>query len=72
MDMGDMGLPAGMGGGNSGAPNIAQETSGNFTLDFDNGKGMMNAVNGTINTHVNMMGMEMKTSSKLSMSLVPN
>jgi hypothetical protein len=72
MDMVDMGLPAGMGGGNSGAPNIAQETSGNFTLDFDNGKGMMNAVNGTINTHVNMMGMEMKTSSKLSMSLVPN
>lgn len=71
MDMGDMDMPAGMGGGKSGIPNIAQETSGNFTLDFDNAKGMMNAVNGTINTNMNMMGMEMKTNSKLSMSLVP-
>jgi hypothetical protein len=35
MDMGDMGIPANMGGGSLGTPNIAKETSGNFTLNFE-------------------------------------
>jgi hypothetical protein len=54
-----------------GTPNIAQEVSGNFTLDFDNNKGMMNAVNGNINSNMNMMGMEIKSKSNLKLTLIP-
>jgi hypothetical protein len=69
--MNDISIPAGMGGDSLGTPNVATETSGNFTLDFDNGKGMMNAVNGSIYTKLNMLGAEITTNSKLTMSLIP-
>lgn len=69
--MNDIGIPANMGGGISNKSGIATKTSGNFTFNFDNGKGMMNAVNGSIYTKLNMPGAEITTNSKLTMSLVP-
>lgn len=48
-------------------PNMGQEMNGDIKLVFDNGKGMMQKLSGTIVTKTNMMGMEMTTKSTLMM-----
>lgn len=48
-------------------PNIGQDMNGDIQLVFDNGKGMMQKLSGTILTKTNMMGMEMTTKSTLMM-----
>jgi hypothetical protein len=67
--MGDIGMPGF--GGESETPQIAQEMTGNFTLDFDNGIGMIKSLAGTINTKSNMMGMEVEQKSNLKMNHIP-
>lgn len=51
-------------------PTIAQDMTGNIQLVFDNGKGMMQSLGGTITTKSNMMGMEITTKSTLQMTPV--
>lgn len=71
MDMGDMGGMGMPGMGGNGTPQIKQELEGNINLSFDNTKGMMRRMDGTINNHMNMMGMEVNTTSTVLLTPVP-
>lgn len=66
---GDMtgGMFPGMEAG-GGTPDMGQQTNGDIKLIFDNGKGMMKEMSGTITSKTNMMGTEMSTKSVVKMT----
>ena len=60
-----------MGGmGGNGTPQMSQDMTADIQLAFDNGKGMIQSMKGTITSQSNMMGMEMSQVSKVNMVLV--
>jgi hypothetical protein len=69
MDMGGMGMPGIEGDGQT--PQFNQEMDGDINLSFDNNKGMIRKMEGTINTKMNMMGMEMTQKSTVFMDPIP-
>lgn len=61
-----------MGGmGASGTPQMSQDMTADISLQFDNTKGMIQLVKGTITTKQNMMGMETSVVSHLTMTPLP-
>lgn len=63
------GMDMGMGG--NGTPQISQDMTADVQLGFDNGKGMIQSMKGTITSKQNMMGMETSVVSKVQMVPVP-
>jgi hypothetical protein len=47
---------------------MGQQTNGDIKLIFDNGKGMMKEMSGTITSKTNMMGTEMSTRTTVKMT----
>jgi hypothetical protein len=65
------GMPGMGGAGGNETPDIGQDMSGTFTMQFDNGMGMFKDLNGFMQTKSNMMGMETSTKTTLKMTAIP-